>query len=441
MLKRFGLFFFITAAVIAMTIFAPSFSWQVGSIPAADKLNVKARDLSLVCPGPLYKAGGANGNVLGDFAAVGEPGYVSEFNPEHGATLSNAAGIFTVADPTTLESQGSKLLNVSQLQATSGATLNGLAGANCVVPRNEIWLVGGDTTTGREALLILRNPTAVDSTVNLEVFTEAGSIDAPGLSGIAVVAGKTTVVPLAGIVPNTRAFTTKVSATGGAVAAWIQQRTVRGLSAAGVDYISNSPDADIKQIIPGIFVRGAKISQKLIAANESYSDLKNVIRIFVPGDKDATVTAQIIGTTAGEFGTVIRQVVKAGTTADLEIASLKDGNYVAVIDSDVKVRASARLSRVTAASAPDFTWIPAAEGFTGQRNISIPNSGISKLCIFDSATNVATVSELIPGSTYKFVGSDNKVYGNVIVDINGTLTNFAVLDEKNAGGEVSVSVR
>ncbi|MFM6971563.1 MAG: DUF5719 family protein [Rhodoluna sp.] len=441
MLKRFGVLSFTTGLIIAMAIFAPSFSWQIGATPKADVLNVKARDLSLVCPGPLYKAGGAAGNTLGDFAPVGTAGYVSEFNPSHGATLTNDNGVFNVHDSTTLETQGSQLLNAAQLQLSAGATLNGLAGTNCYAPTNEIWLLGGDTTTGRESLLILRNPTGVDSTVNLQIFTEAGSIDAPGLNGIAVVAGKTTVVPLAGIVPNTASFTTRVTASGGAVAAWIQQRTVRGLSAAGVDYVSSSPDAETKQIIPGIFVRGSKLSEKIIASNSNFSDLRNVIRVFVPGDKDATVTAQVVGTSAGEFGTVIHQVVKAGTTADLEIASLKDGNYVAIIDSDVKIRAAARLSRVTATSAPDFTWIPAAEGFTGKRNISIPNSGITKICIFDSATNIATVSELTPGSTYRFAGSSSPIFATVVIDINGTLTNFSVLDQKNAGGEVSVNVR
>lgn len=441
MLKRFSVLIVTAAVLIVMAIFAPTFTWQVGEIPKADELNVRARDLSLVCPGALYKAGGASGNTLGNFEPVGSVGYLSEFNPSHSATVSSENGIFEVQDPSTLESQGSQLLNAAQLQLSAGATLNGLAGTNCYSPTNEIWLVGGDTTTGRESLLILRNPTAVDSTVNLEIFTEAGSIDAPGLNGIAVVAGKTAVVPLSGIVPNTRTFTTRVTATGGAVAAWLQQRTVRGLSAAGVDYVSSSPDADTKQIIPGIFVRGSKLSEKIIASNSNFSDLRNVVRVFVPGDKDATVTAQIVGTSAGEFGTVVRQVVKAGTTADLEIATLKDGNYVAVIESDVKIRASARLSRVTATSAPDFTWIPAAEGFTGKRNISIPNSGISKICIFDSASNVATVSELTPGTTYRFAGSSKPIFATVVIDINGTVTNFSVLDQKNAGGEVSVSVR
>ena len=441
MIKKILILFVVLAALVGGTLLAPSFEIQIGSVPTSASLNVKARDLTLACPGSLFKAGGAQGTTLGNFEHVGTVSYVSQFNSSNGAAVSSKDGVYTVTAANGVSDQGSALLNASQFQNAAGATLRGLAAANCQLPSNDLWLIGGSTTTGREALLILRNTTQVDSTVNLQIFSEAGSVEAPGLNGIAVVAGKTTVVPLAGVVPKTKSFVTHVSANGGAVAAWIQQRTVRGLSAAGVDYISPSPAFAKQQVIPGIFIRGSAQAEKLMAANADYADLVPVLRVFVPGKSNATVTAQIVGATSKTFGTVVRSTVNGGSVADIEITGLKDGNYVALISADVEVQTSIRLSRVTATAAPDFTWIPAAEKFSGKRNITVPTAGISKLCIYKDKAGQIDVIEVPAGATYSFSASDEPIYANLITDINGTIANLSVLDQKNAGGKVSVNVR
>lgn len=346
-----------------------------------------------------------------------------------------------MASSSGLVEQGSALLNASQYQNADGDTLKGLAATNCQLPSNDVWLLGGATTTGREALLILRNTSQVDSTVSLQIFSEAGSVDAPGLNGIAVVAGKTTVVPLSGIVPKTKSFMTHVSAKGGAVAAWIQQRTVRGLSAGGVDYVSPSPRAELQQVIPGIFIRGTKIADQLRATNADYQDLVPALRVFVPGEKAATVTVQILSETVKNFGTVLRSTVNPNSVIDIEIPGLKDGNYVAVVTSDVEIQSTIRLPRITASSAPDFTWIPAAEKFTGERKITVPAAGISKLCVYNEETGKISVLTVVPGSTYTFASSQETQYANLITDIDGTVTNLSVLDQKNAGGKIAVNIR
>lgn len=441
MFKKILILIAVLAALVGGTLLAPNFEIQIGAVPTSASLDVKARDLNLVCPGSLFKAGGAQGTTLGNFEHVGNVAYVSQFNATGGAQVSGNDGVFTVTAANGVTGQGSALLNASQFQNAAGATLKGLAATNCQLPSNDIWLVGGSTTTGREALLILRNTTQVDSTVSLQIFSEAGSVEAPGLNGIAVVAGKTTVVPLAGVVPKTKSFVTHVTANGGAVAGWIQQRTVRGLSAGGVDYVSPSPEFAKQQVIPGVFVRGSAQAAKLRAANSDYDDLVPVLRVFVPGKTNATVTVQVVGENAKTFGTVVRSTVNAGSVADLEITGLKDGNYVALVSSDVEIQSAIRLSRVTATAAPDFTWIPAAEKFTGKRNLTVPSAGISKLCIYNDETGLIEVLEVSAGSTYSFAGTATPIYANLITDINGTVTNLQVLDQKNAGGKVSVNVR
>lgn len=441
MIKKIVILITVLAALVGGTLLTPTFDLRIGDVPKAAEFDVKARDLQLVCPGALFKAGGASGTKLGNFEHVGQVSYSSQFNGGSEASVSANDGVFTVASGSGLVEQGSALLNASQYQNADGDTLKGLAATNCQLPSNDVWLLGGATTTGREALLILRNTSQVDSTVSLQIFSEAGSVDAPGLNGIAVVAGKTTVVPLSGIVPKTKSFMTHVSAKGGAVAAWIQQRTVRGLSAGGVDYVSPSPRAELQQVIPGIFIRGTKIADQLRATNADYQDLVPALRVFVPGENAATVTVQILSETVKNFGTVLRSTVNPNSVIDIEIPGLKDGNYVAVVTSDVEIQSTIRLPRITASSSPDFTWIPAAEKFTGERKITVPAAGISKLCVYNEETGKISVLTVVPGSTYTFASSQETQYANLITDIDGTVTNLSVLDQKNAGGKIAVNIR
>jgi hypothetical protein len=431
-----------TVAAIGTTgaLYAPSFDYQVGSLPASTSLDVKARDLSLVCPGGLYQSGGASGTKLGSFVSVGTPELASQFNGPDGTELVESDGVYTVVDPAGIATQGSALLNVGQIQLGKTSSISGLAGAACQRPSSDIWLSGGDTTTGHEALLILRNPTAVDATVDLEIFTEGGAIDAAGLNGISVVAGKVTVLPLASLVPRSSGFVTHVSAKGGAVAAWVQQRNVNGLTAVGVDYISPSAPAAKESVVPGIFIRGVALAKKLADADEAYADLVTTVRFFNPGTSVATVTAQIMGSNSKTFGTVIQQDVKPGAMVDVPLTELADGDYVALVNSNSDVLVSVRLPRVVTGSAPDFTWLASADLSLTERKITVPASGLTKLCTYNLVTKEIRVTRVTPNATLTIPASTEKVAAVLIVDINGAVANLPVLDQKNLSGKVSVSV-
>lgn len=445
MLKRILTFAVVLVVLSATVLVSPNFSLISAQIPDARQLEVKARDLQLVCPGGVYQSGGSSGTKLGSFVSLGTGTVSSRFanpNPTQ-VSLVKDGSVFTVADPQGLAQQGSMLLNANQIQLVGGSEIAGLTGAACQRPASEQWLVGGDTDTGRESLLILKNPTAVDARVDLEIFAEGGRVSAPGLTGIAVVAGKTVVLPISSYAPKTRTMVTHVSSSGGSIAAWIQQKTIRGLAASGVDYVSPSVESSKKLVIPGLFIRGSQDAAALAAANQDFVDLKPVLRVFVPGTKPATVTAQIMGASATTFGTVIRQSVNGGQVADLAIDGLADGDYIAVIDSNVPVQASVRLSRTDKAKKPvsDFTWLQAVPAFKSAQAITIPPVGISKLSVFNASTSRVQTIEVGAGSTYFFAKGSSVLYANLIVDVDGAVTSIAVLDSKNAGGTVQVRVR
>lgn len=421
-------------------VFAPNLDFPIAGLASAEDLQVKAKNLSLVCPGAIYQN---DPNKIGDFSQTGKANISRDFAAPAGTELVAADGVFTVLDPQGVAPQGSALLTANQTQLVATSSANGLAGAACQNPSSDIWLVGGSTSTGRESLLIIRNPSPVDATVNLEIYGEEGLLSLPGLSGLAVTAGKTLVLPVAALAPKAKTFVTHVTSKGGAIAAWLQVKSVRGLAAAGLDYVSPSIGASVSQVIPGIFIRGAADAAALASANADYSDLAQTIRVFVPGEEEANIKVQILGANANTFGTVILQTLRAGAVTDVSISGLADGDYVAVLESDVPVQSAARLSRTdkTKVPATDFTWLQAAQAIDGPRVVSVPAFGISKLSIVDPLTAEVQTVLVSPCSTYKFEKPASTLYANLILDVGGMVTNIPVIDYKNAGGAVKVSVR
>ncbi len=460
MIKRLIALIAIAAGIFSLIWFAPQFTVTIGQLPKAEVLKVKAQDLNLVCPGGVYRTGGASGTKLGAFEPIGNPDINSHFNGPAGTTMLIRGNQLTAVDPAGVAEQSSLLMNANQIQAVSADGLTGLTGAACQRPTNDLWFLGGDTSTGRESLLVVKNVTKVDSTVSLEIFNERGLVTGSGMSGISVAAGKTTVIPLASYVPKTKTFVTHVVSRGGLVAAWIQQKTIHGLISGGVDYVSPTAEFSKTQVIPGVFVRGSADASKLIG-NADFADLVPTLRVFVPGSKPATVTAQVIGSTETTYGTVVRQTIPGGTAADIALPGLADGDFVAIVKSDQAIGSAIRLHRVVK-KAIDFAWLTAAVSHSGKVGLSVPTAGISKLSLVNPSNNVIDLRlvqnggsassfkipaagqltlKFAPGAKLELSGNGKPLLGTLIVDVDGSLAAVPLVDYKNPGGQVTVMVR
>ncbi|MFM6978337.1 MAG: DUF5719 family protein [Micrococcales bacterium] len=453
MIKQITALVGIAVAAAGITLL-PLGDFQTGLAPVAKPFEVQAKALSLICPGAAMNTGGANGTAVGVFDRLGAATISKTSTVGITASAVGGATLLTAAGAT---EQGSSALNAGQIQSAASARLNGLLGASCQAPSAEHWLLGGDTSTGRETLLLLSNPSTVPATVNLEVYAEGGRVQASGLSGIAVSAGETQVVPLSSLIPETRAFAVQVQSRGASVGAWLQQRTVRGLLYAGADFISPLTEFGKALSIPGILVRGAKDAAALIAINDDYKDLIPALRVFNPTNKAATFTAQIFGANDKTFGTVIRDSVPANSVKDFSINGLADGDYAAFVTSDQNLSAAVRLPRSDKTKKPntDFTWLQSAQLVTGSQQITVPNAGISKLSFTNSNNQSAAVTVNGVVVTLKAQGTtvlkvdagpvsiktDGKVGANLVVDISGAITNLALVDYRNSGSRVSVRVR
>lgn len=476
MIRRFAALLLVLSSLVTVFIYQPALDLMAGKPVKASEIAVAAQDLQLVCPGPIFKSQRNNVSRFSQeglarlLASLSQPKQteatvqvfgkeqtelqqnLSELRAERGAALK-AAGTTNLA--------GSALLSGSQFQRLETDWAGGLLATSCQRPSNDLWLVGGDTRTGREALLLLSNPSNVDATVEITIVSSNGPISAPGLTGVSVPKAQTTVIPLNGIVPSTATLAIRVQSKGGALGAWIQQRAVRGTKAAGIDLISPVAPAATELVIPGFFVRGTKDAQTLQAGSDAFSDITNIVRVVNPTDREATVLVKVVGVTAQTFGTVIQQKVAANSVADLEVNGIEDGDYAIFVSSDQKVLASAKLNRTSLSSNPntDFTWLTSITGFNGEQHLAVPSPGISKLAVANPGKEPISISyvngpsngtlQLAAGAAATVtlssgnlvLKSDSVASATVVFDLRGSVANFAMVEYRNLGGLISVLVQ
>ncbi|CAB4690041.1 MAG: hypothetical protein F2662_03955 [Actinobacteria bacterium] len=482
MILRISRMLLIAICTAALLFFGSTADLFSAGVVKSKVHEVSAKDLQVTCSGPAILAGGASGTSVTGFKRLGSASVSLSYSAASATSLKlfdgsyvvgygvrqdlfkglNKTGSVSVVDKTGTKAQGSALLSANQLQLVTNKNIKGLLAAPCLRAQSEFWLVGGSTMTGRESLLILNNPTQVDATVDLEIFTENGSSHSAGLSGIAVAAQKTTVVPLASFVLRSQSIVVHATSRGGSITALIQQKSVRGTRASGADYVAPAPVASKFNVLPGILVRGSRDAAKFRKSSDQYSDVQQLLRVFVPGTVDANLTLQVLGSDKQTFGTVLSVKAAAGKVTDFEIRGLKDGDYFAYLDSDVAVQSSIRLVRARANtdSYVDFAWVNAAEAFQTPRYVAIPKAGISKLSIVNPSNKstvvsikigAATVKRTIaagsdaviratPGMSIGIYPSDKAVYANLVIDVAGRVAVLPVLDDKNISGQVSVNI-
>lgn len=218
---------------------------------------------------------------------------------------------------------------------TDTGDLRGLVAAPCRSPVNEAWLVGGSTTLGSSARLVLQNPGATPAQVSLEVWGPGGPVELAGASQYVVPAGAERAVLLEGAAAEQARIVVHVVASGGLVAAYLQDSALRGLTPAGVDDVVPGSAPTTRQVVPGVSVGPSKADGADVA----------MLRLLAP-DQAGTAQVHVLGPD-GEVpfpgGTDV--ALDAGAVLDLPLGGLPEGAYTVVVDADVPVLAGAMITR------------------------------------------------------------------------------------------------
>ncbi|UAJ80580.1 hypothetical protein IT072_06030 [Leifsonia sp. ZF2019] len=367
----------VAVVAIAGATLLPLPDFAIGA-PAATVRPVPA-DQQRVCPGPVLALAADSGSAtqaspIGEattsYGTDGPDVQVTDLKPDsdggHGSETPQA---LTVSTP-----HGSRtppLFAGAQLQNAASDDLAGLTSAACAEPAADTWLVAGATSLGQTSLVLLANPTSVDATVSLSIYTETGTVSAPGATGIVVPAGGQKVVPLAGLAPAAAAPVVHVQTTGGEVVATMQQSFEQGIQPQGAELTGGTGAPSRQQVIPGMTIAGlAKVTAA--QSGESVGVEFPAVRIFVPGDKDAEVTIGAVGEEATAAGTSYAQTVKSGNVAEIPLENLKDGSYTVTVNSSVPVVAAARTTSI-GTKTRDFAWFVSSEPLRDTFLAAIPS--------------------------------------------------------------------
>jgi hypothetical protein len=362
-------------------------------------------DQGRVCPGGLLGQGDANASSL---TSIGSPTLVTDATTsiaDSTLTTPNVSGGGGAPRAISTQTNGSTtrpLIAGAQSQLASAPDLAGLAAAACGEATSDSWLVAGATTLGSTSLVLLSNPTQVQATVDLTVYTEAGRTDAPGARGLVVRARSQLVVPLAGIVPNVQASVVRVQASGGSVYASLQQSSVQGLSPQGVELVGPTAAPGKQLVIAGMTV--ANIA-RLSGGAESGSNRLPAVRLLAPGTTAAHVTVTATSDTTAGIVSTSDITLQGGTVREVTFDRLIDGSYTVRVASDVPVVAAART--IDAAAAPgadqsataqaeaatqDFAWFVANSPLQHKALLAVPSGSAPTLHLMNTGKTDASVT-------------------------------------------------
>lgn len=330
----------------------------------------------------------------------------------------------------------------------------GYLAAECGDPVNSQWLVGGSTTTGRDAVLTISNGSSVDARVDLEFWGAEGPINAPAASGLVIAAGSSASYSLAGFAPNEASPVVHVVSNGAPVWATLQVSTVRGLEPGGLDRIVSVGEPSISSVVPVVRQPDEELVGPL-RVDPDYVDTVTTVRLFAPGDSDGTATVTVVPVDGSETASVTTPVV-AGKVLDIAIDELATGDFSIVVNSDVPVLAATRFSSYTKTSLIlDMAWSPAIAARVGPAEAYVPVSK-STLVIANNGDSAATVEvnsngdvttvtvaahsseSLIVNRGALTVTSDSPVVPGVLIALDGGIATLRLPVEPLGARSVSV---
>lgn len=350
-----------------------------GAVAPAVVVPVPPAATTLVCPGPLRliteaagqdvvydpqfdpAPGGSDSRLRAVTAAAATAAGTGVLGPLGGEPTAELTPVGPAGALTSAGAAGGTVLRVEPVAdapawaaaavatVTTNGDLRGLAAASCQTPTTEAWLVGGGTEIGTSARLVLQNPGATPATVTLGLWGPTGVVEPAGSPEFLVPAGSERVVLLEGVAAEQRRIVAHLSATGGAVTAYLQDSRVRGLVPAGVDLVVPGAPPAVTQVLPGL----------VLTASAAEDPDPAVVRLLAPG---TATTARI--TLLGASGPLELPPVDlpADEVVDVPLGGIEGGQYTAVVVADHPVVAAAAVTRVGAADGPvERAWVAARE--------------------------------------------------------------------------------
>lgn len=272
--------------------------------------------------GPGTTVGALTAAHPGLSLTAGAPTVIGVPPQDGGAPL--AAGTTTVVTPT--------------------GDLRGLMAASCPAPRAESWLVGGATSVGTTATLVVANAAPNAAEVTVTVWGPDGAAGAAAGTVAVVAPGTHLELPVGGIAPDQRRIVVRVQSTGAAVASWLQVGTVDGLTPAGVELVvPGSLPATTQQVV-------GLVGQEGLTGTA-------VLRLLAPTER--TVAHVVLVARDGRTVDLDDVDLTAGLVTDVPLGPLPAGEWAVTVTASVPVVAGGTLTQPSGAQgATEVAWVP-----------------------------------------------------------------------------------
>jgi hypothetical protein len=374
----------VAAAAVLGTVAAIAAPWpQYTAEPVRLQTTPAPSDTVLACDGPLL-ALGRSADSAGGLSAAAASEIVSG-PADSGVTTSASSGATGSADGDAAVLRAAPRDGVqTPIAAATSATaasddLVGFAASACRPPLAESWLVGGASTTGANDLIELANPGSVPATVQLSVYGAQGVSTPPSGQNIVVPAGERRVVPLAGLLLGEESPVVRVVSSGAPVHAALQASVTRVLLPGGVEQVAPIAQTDTRLVMPGVQVVGTAAGQA-----------GTVLRLLAPGaDATATVTLEPLDA-ATTAPAPIEVPLVAELPTSLDLSGVATGTYSVDVSATAPV-VGATWSTTGFGQGSDFAWYAAAPEIADSSVVAVaPGSGAS--IVLAGADSEATVT-------------------------------------------------
>ena len=238
--------------------------------------------------------------------------------------------------------------------------------ALCSAPKTSEWFVGATADITSKGSLNLVNSGLGRALVDVIIYTENGQTTP---HSIAMKANSFTQVSLPSLAPGSKMIAIHLITRSGRVNGFVIDERGKGLRALGGDIVNSTGDPSKNVEIPAI---PQQVGKK--------SSTPHTLRLLVPGDVDARITAEIKSTDGtfspvGIDGTTIAHKKVIEIPMDITMAS---GKFALHITSDQPILASV-FSKTISSGKGDFIWSTAAENLS---EFTLATTGLAPTFVF-----------------------------------------------------------
>jgi hypothetical protein len=266
------------------------------------------------------------------------------------------------------------------LERVGDGDLEGFAAVTCLTAGFDEWLVGGATTIGSSARLVLSNPSDAAAEARVTVYGPLGPVGEPLVIAVPPRGQEDRLIE--GIAAELATLVLHVESTGPGVVATLQDSRLEGFQPAGTDWVGATQPRP-RQVIP--------------AVGSSVPDTSTTLRLMAPGG--ATATVSLVTVNGVDAWSGARNVeLEAGVVTDIEIPLEGSGALEVTADAPVLAAALTVVPRpATEGSAgdvaSDHAWSVAVDDSVDATLAAVVPLEVATLAVFSPVGGSVTFAD------------------------------------------------